>query len=491
MGRIERQSILNTIITYAGMALGYVNTGLLFPNLLETEQVGTVNLLIVIATLFAQLAALGFPNTTLKFFPFFRTANGQHHGYLAMFCLVTLAGFTLFAALTWLFRERIAVFFNASPMLMEYFWYVLPLGFFTLYYNVLMTYLRSHHNTVMPSFFKDFLLKVMVTLSIALYAFGLVDFPTFVLVYVLVNISVTFMLLAYTWRTGELKFSRFRLPPSVTFKALLVYSLFALLGNSSQLLTGKVDAIILASLMDEHYVGIYVTAFSFISAIEVPWRSMSKIASPQVAEYWSKNDMAQMQRLYKRVSLINTIVATALFVGLWSNLHNVFRLIPEDYAAGYSVILIVGIGKMVDLITGLNGIIILTSDKYRWDLIFNLLLVGLVIGLDYALIPKYGIDGAAFGTMIALVLFNLSRLFFVQLFYKMNPLDWKLLMVLIIGGIALIPGLLIPPMPLVIDIVVRSLIVSIIFFGAVYLLKISDDANRVGDRVLRWVGMKR
>jgi O-antigen/teichoic acid export membrane protein len=390
-----------------------------------------------------------------------------------------------------IFKEQMVPDSEKASLLIQYFWYLLPLTFFTVYYNVLMAYLRSLHLTVMPSFYKEFLVKILITLSISAYALGLVDFQTFVMLYVAVNISATFMIMAYAWRIGQLRFTRFRIPTSLTFRILLVYGVFALLGNSSSMLTGKLDGIILWDLKGEYWVGIYATVFTLISAIEIPTRSMYKIASPQVAEYWSKHDMPRLAHLYKRVSLINTILGTILFIGIWINLDNIFAFVPASYAEGRYVILIVGVGKLFDLVTGLNGIIILTSDKYRWDMLFNLLLVGLVIGLDYALIPEYGIEGAAIGTMIALIAFNVSRLSFVQYFYKMHPFSWRIVLVLLIGGIALLPGLFIPRMPVIVDLPVRSAVVSVIFFGGVYLLKVSDDVNRVGNRMLEWVGFGR
>jgi O-antigen/teichoic acid export membrane protein len=452
-----------------------------------------VNVIVTISALYAQFAALGFANVTLKFFPFFRSRPQQHHGYLTLISAVSLGGFVLFGGLLLIFKRQVVDFFEGSPAVLDYLWYVIPLTLFALFYNVLFSYLRSLNNTVMSSLLKDFVQKVLISLCIGLFAFKLVDFPTFVVIYVGANVIITLLLLIYTWRIGELHFApKVTMPGSLHFKPMLVYGLLAFLGNAGSFITGKVDTLILTRLTsDLGVVGVYATVFAIISAIEIPSRSMYKIASPQVAEYWASKNMRGLERLYKRTSLINTIIASILFIGIWVNVDNILSLMPPAYAAGKWVILILGIGKLFDLMTGLNGFILLTSDRYKWDFAFNITLVGLVIGLDYWLIPIYGIEGAAIGTMLALVLFNLSRVFFVLYFYKMHPFGWRIAVVLLIGGLALLPGLLLPQMPLLIDIFVRSSIVSIIFFSILYFLRISEDANRVGNRILRWVGMGR
>ena len=491
MGRIKRQSIFNTIIGYVGMVLGYVNTVLLLPKFFATEEVGLVAILINVAALFAQFAALGSHNVMLKYFPLFRNPDSQHSGFLMFNMLLSLAGFVLLSIVALVFKNNIYTFFAAnSPLFLAYAWYILPLAFFTLYYNVLMSYLRSLHNTVVPSFIRDFLLKILVTGSISLFVFGLVDFRQFVFMYCAVNIAVTFVLAAYTWRIRELHLRlRLTIPQSLTIRAIMIYGLFAFLGNVGSFLAGKIDSVILADLMGLHEVGIYMTVFTIISAIEIPTRSMYKIAVPQVAELLSANDMERLGALYKRVSLINTVIGSILFIGIWVNVDNMFALIPDVYANGRWVVLLVGIGKLFDLVVGLNGVILLTSDRYKWDIGFNMLLVGLVIGTDYWLIPIYGINGAAIGTMGSLIVFNLSRLVFVRYFFGIHPFQWKVALVLVIAGIALAPGMLIPQMPVLIDVFVRSLAVSAVFFGLVYFLKVSADINRVGDQVLWRLGV--
>ncbi|HEY9113717.1 MAG TPA: hypothetical protein VIN10_03400, partial [Bacteroidales bacterium] len=97
MGIIQKQSISGTIYSYIGVLLGFVITGLLFPRVFTTDEVGLLRVLISYSTLLAQFAGLGFSAVTVKLFPFFHSEKKNHHGFLGLVSLVSLFGFLLAA----------------------------------------------------------------------------------------------------------------------------------------------------------------------------------------------------------------------------------------------------------------------------------------------------------------------------------------------------------------------------------------------------------
>ncbi len=64
--------------------------------------------------------------------------------------------------------------------------------------------------------------------------------------------------------------------------------------------------------------------------------------------------------------------------------------------------LFIGLGRMVDLVTGINGTILGTSPKYKYELYFSVTLAILTVVTNYMLIPQYGINGAAFATFLSM-----------------------------------------------------------------------------------------
>ncbi|MBB6610439.1 oligosaccharide flippase family protein [Pontibacter sp. Tf4] len=478
--QLQREGIWNTIISYAGIAIGYVNVLILFPNILDEEQVGLTRLLLTIAEMFAQFAALGFVNMSVRYFPYFRNKEKQHHGFLFVLLSVPMFGFALMTALFIIFKPVVADYYREnSSLLLDYYYYIIPLAFFTLLFNLFTAYLRSLFKTIVSSFVKDFLSRVLILVLLLAYSFGWMDFEMFVLLYVAANSAIALVLIGYTmW------LKQFHIRPAfseavsiVPFREMLFFGLFTFMGNISVTIIKSVDQVMISSvsLSDN---GIYTTAFYMTSAIVTPALAIFKIAFPQVAEFWKERNMPGMAKFYKQITLINLIIGLLLFIGIWANLDNLFSFMPDTYSAGKYVVLFLAIARLVDLATGINGIILATSDKYRWDLLFNIVLAGLTIWTNSIFIPLYGMNGAAFATMLSLVFINLLRMFFVLWAYKMQPFAWSSLGITIIALVALGVSYLIPYLGNVyLDIAVRSIVITIVYSALTLGFKVYPDLN--------------
>ncbi|GAB3197236.1 O-antigen/teichoic acid export membrane protein [Pontibacter aydingkolensis] len=477
---LQREGIWNTVVSYAGILIGFVNAIYLFPNYLDEEQVGLTRLLISISMMFAQFSALGFVNMSVRYFPYFRSKEQKHHGFLFLLLSVPMLGFAFISALFLLLKPVVMDYYDGegSRLLIDYYYYIIPLALFTLFFNLFTAYLRSLFKTIVSSFVQDFLLRILTTLLISVYAFGWIDFHQFVQLYIGINSAIALVLVVYTLWLKQL----FILPnwsglKMIPLREMLYYGFFTFLGNISVTIITTVDQVMIGSysLSDN---GIYTTAFFMTSAIMIPARSIFKIAFPQVAEYWKEQDMVKMEKLYKQITVINMIVGLLLFIGIWANIDNLFSFMPDTYRAGKYVVLFLSMARIVDLATGINGIILATSEKYRWDLLFNVVLAGLTIWTNYIFIPLYGIEGAAMASMISYVVINLARLFFVQWVYKIQPFALSSVTITVIAGVALGASYLLPYLGNVfLDLLVRSAIITAIYGGLMISLNVYPEMN--------------
>ena len=72
MGIIAKQSIQGTIVTYLGVAVGFVTTFFVLTRFLSAEEIGLARVLIDAATLFIGLAQLGTSSSIIRFYPHFK-----------------------------------------------------------------------------------------------------------------------------------------------------------------------------------------------------------------------------------------------------------------------------------------------------------------------------------------------------------------------------------------------------------------------------------
>ena len=241
----------------------------------------------------------------------------------------------------------------------------------------------------------------------------------------------------------------------------------------------------ITALVGLKFVAVYSVAFFIGQFIFMPFKSIQKIMQPMVATAWKDENLEKIDQLYKQSSVTLLIAGTYLLLGIWCNIENILILLPEDYQTVKYVVLVIGLGKLFNMATGVNQDIIATSKAYRWALYFMVFLVAIAIGLNLWLIPIYGILGAALATSVSVILFNTIKLIFIYWKWKLQPINRGFFIVAIIGLVVWGLNLLIPQLghP-ILDILIRGGFVTVAFVFPVYFLKISTDVNSAIDIAL-------
>lgn len=491
MGIILRQSVQNTIISYIGVALGFVVTIWLYPQILTAEQYGLTRVLLSLAMVSTQFANLGMKNTIIRYFPFFRDKDKNHHGFLFLSLIIPLIGLLFLSVLLVLFRSNIIRYFiERSELLVEFYWFILPLAFFILFFHVLTSFIQALYDTVMSSFLMNIAVRILVVLALITYSLGWISFEQFIFIFVLNYAIILLALIIYLFKITSVS-----LKPNFSFlrkplvKSIFNYSMFAFFGGVASILVSNIDIIMLSSMAGLEETGIYAIAFYIGSAITITRTSIYKISSPVIADAFKEKDYNLIEDIYRRSSLNQIIAGGLLFCGVIANLENLINLLPPAYSGGALVIIIIGVANIFDMATGINGGIILNSKHYRFDLWSTLFLIVVTVALNYLLIPVYGIVGAAIGTASAIFLYNSLKVIFVWIHFSMQPFKWQMLLVLLIGGLTLLLSFQIPFVRnLFLDILIRSVIVTILYLVPILTLKISDDLNNLAAESLKRIG---
>ena len=492
MGIIQKQAIKGTFYSYLGVLVGFVTAGLLFPLILTTNEIGLVNLLVSFSVLFAQFASLGFTNVINRLFPYFRDERKGHNGFLSVSILLSLGGFVLslilFEALKpMLIRNNI----EDSTLFVDYINYILPLIFFTLFFNLLDNYNKAIYDAVLGTFLKEFLQRVFILISLGLYFFNLVGIHRFIQLYIISVSSPTVVLLIILFLRGEVKLIA---PSKMLFskemiKEMVSLSLYGIIAGFSTLAILHIDRILVNKFLGLSATGIYATNFFFATLVIIPSRALLKISVTVIADSWKNNDLANIFLIYKKSVINQGIISMLILIGLWINIHNIYRILPEEYASGKWVILFVAIANMLTMSTGVSASIIATSVHYRVLTYFIIVFFILIIALNYLLIPILGISGAGLTFLVATLIYNLMRYVFVYRKFGMNPYNSKYALLVLISVItAIISGLVPEFKSLIADIFVRSALAIAIFVPAVYFGNISEDVKSIIDTVIGYAG---
>ncbi|MAE07128.1 MAG: polysaccharide biosynthesis protein [Bacteroidetes bacterium] len=480
MGIIKKQSISGTIYSYVGVVLGFITTGLLYPQIFTTEEIGLLRILVSYSLLFAQFAGLGINTVTIKLFPYFRNYERKHHGYLGLALLVSTVGLIISVAAFVLLKSSILDTDNeGADLFAHYFYYIVPLIIFTLLFNVFDTYYRVLYNAVKGIIYKEVIQRILILILIVLFFVNIIDFHQAVILYTIALISPTILLflsLIYNkqlFLNIDLSF----VDRKLSYEMMNV-GVFGILASFSAVLVMTIDTIMVERILGLSSLGVYTITFFFGALILVPLRTMGKISSVVIADAWRENDINVINQIYKKSSISLSVIGLLLFIGIWGNIDNILHIITDKYLSGKYVILFIGIASLFDIALSISPHIIVNSKHYRYLTYFLIIFAILLIVSNYILIPIYGIVGAAIATLISKFIYNIIKYLFLYSKYKLQPFNFKTVLVYLIAIVAYGVSLLLPEQRnYIVDILLRSSIITIIFMVPVYYFKISTDIN--------------
>jgi O-antigen/teichoic acid export membrane protein len=189
-----------------------------------------------------------------------------------------------------------------------------------------------------------------------------------------------------------------------------------LVGNLGSKLGERVNSVMLGTISTLSNAGIYSVAFFISDSIDAPRRAISRISSPLLADKWKEGKMDEIEELYKKSSLNQLIVGVALLLAVWVSVDDIFRWMPngEVFQEGKYVILIIGIARLVDMVTGVNTEIISYSLFYRYNFYLVIFLGLSNVVFNLLLIPIFQLNGAALATLASLTLYNLLKFIIIH-----------------------------------------------------------------------------
>lgn len=481
MGFIQKDALRTMIITYLGLLLGYLNKGILFVLILSTEEIGLINLIVSVGLLFAQLSNLGAINAITKFLPFFRDNSEQKQSFLQLNIIFVFAGILLFTSIILLLRGQIVNYYSEkSALFVDYYYWIIPIGIANVFFLVFETYLRSLFKNILSVFLYEFLLRVIVTILLTLLAFDFLNFNQFFVIHALVYFIPSFILFVYLYRINELKFTSATLKISRKFKKIIFsFSLFSYSNSIGVLIVMTMDAMMITYYLGLKETGVYTTIIYLTSALQIPYKSLMRVSTPLIPQYWKEKNLDKIAELYKKVSTISLIVGLFMFLLIWTSRYELFSFLPSEFLVGIWVFLFLMIGRILDMYFGLNGWIFITSKKYKYDLVFTFILLILVFILNVLLIPIYGIIGAAISTGFALIVYNLGRMLFVYFVYDIHPFKWNQLKIILLFfavciGLENIPSIFNNRIS---DFLMNSIFVTVTFLLPIYLLNLEPEIN--------------
>lgn len=233
------------------------------------------------------------------------------------------------------------------------------------------------------------------------------------------------------------------------------------------------DILMLGLLREASEVGIYSAAVRTAFAANMIVAAANQIFAPTISHLYHQGDLPHLQALFKTVSKWMFLATLPVVMILLLLSEEILRLFGPTFAAGKTALMILALTQLVDASTGASTFMLTMSGRLKL-MVFNTgAAFVLNVALNALLVPRYGMEGAAAATFLALGAFQLLALVQTRWTMGMHPYNLGYLKPLAAGIVAFaVVGVVkswVGEMPYLLAIVAYSVGYAVLYLGALFM----------------------
>jgi len=208
----------------------------------------------------------------------------------------------------------------------------------------------------------------------------------------------------------------------ISFSKILNYSWPLSINSIMLLFMGQIDFLFLGYYRSSTEVGVYRVYIYLAVILALVMQSFAKIYKPVISEQIARHNPSRVNFVFKRVSKwIFIINAFGMMIFLIFG-HDIIRIFfTEKYLVAPAALLIFVAGRFVNSAFGPEGMTLEAFGNTKLLMINSLIMVATNLGLDFWLVPKYGIYGAAIATSVSGILGGAAGLIEIYWLYRIQP----------------------------------------------------------------------
>ena len=476
MGIVVRQSFLNLISIGIAFLIGAVNTLYLYPTFLGSKLQGLIIALLAISNLLQPFISFGTQHAVIRYYSKYNKKTDKD-GLLTLSIIIPLVIVILFVPIFFTYYDQIRLYlFQSDQSLSKYAYVILFIAVSTSFFEVFYSWLRVKLKSVFGNFLKELYPRLLIAFLLISYSYGILNFENFVLFLIYGYYLRLLIVIIYSFYINR---PRISFAFKSDFKEIFKYCLLIFLSGAASSIILDIDKSMLSSILTVENVAYYSVAVFIAAVIEIPGRAMFQILSPVVADAINKNHFKKLEGLLKKSSTNLVLVASLFFLLINLNLNDFYEMLNQDgYSIGIPIVIIVSFGKLYSMSIGCINNIISNSKYYYYTFWFSLFSSILAVVLNIYLITEYGIVGAAYATLIVLIIMNSLKLYLIKVKFNIHPYskDTVKIIVLSILGFVIFSNLKLDFDPFL-NIIVKSSLVLILYTLSAYIFRLSDDVN--------------
>ncbi|MBT8254152.1 MAG: flippase [Flavobacteriaceae bacterium] len=398
------------ILRITGMVLTYV--GILFiTNVYGAEVYGRFSLVQTLLQLIILLFSMGLGTAIIKltsdqnFFSGTRPINTYLKNAIGLILISSMVCSALLVVL----KSVLAVKIFNDPGLIPYLKYLSYFVFFGIYHAFIMGFIQAKGK------FVKFGLNMYVT-PYLLFLGALIAGTFFKHSEELI---IFFFILSFTvvslFMTTEIPWRSLNVRKKIPLKNLLDLSIPMMFSAAFIFIANWTDVFMLGAMVNKTDLGVYNAAYKLAIIAVVVINAVNTVLGPKISQLYGQNNIDQIKVEVKQATKLITYLTIPIVLVLILYRKPLLGFFGPEFIAAESALVIISMGLLFNALSGSVGQVLNMTNHQK--ALRNITIIGASsnVLLNYVLIKKMGIEGAAIASLITNVLINIICLIYIKI----------------------------------------------------------------------------
>jgi O-antigen/teichoic acid export membrane protein len=194
----------------------------------------------------------------------------------------------------------------------------------------------------------------------------------------------------------------------------ITYSITIILGGVMSLIISYIDIVMIEAMLTKTDVGIYKVGTELAQLPSMFLRIVNTVFPPLISKLYHEGKVDEVRKLYEKLTRLLFLVSSLVILMILIFSEPILKLYGPLYLQGKQVLIYRSIGQLVNASVGSVWYIIIMTGHPKIRFVGVLLSAIINVVLNMIFIPIWGIDGAAFASMISTIFINILGFFIVK-----------------------------------------------------------------------------
>ncbi len=409
-------SSISFIFKISGMLFSYAAM-LFITNKYGAEEWGVFSICFTLLSMVILIPKFGFDNALVRIITALNSTGKSEEirGVLKKAVTISFLISLIVIILIQVFAEQLIFIVLKEPKIEPYITLISLIIIPTVILAIISATFQALKKTMLFLLFQSTLINIIFLLLLILFYFIGLKIKIFETFLYATLVSFLFSTIPFLRVLRSMSEKNKIISTTYTYKSIASISLPMMLSSSFALLMGWSDILMLSHYNSASDVGIYSSALKLAALSRIFLFSINAIATPKFVEFHSNNNITRLEDTVKKSTKMIFLTTTPILLILIIFSKDILGFFGSEFTIGYLALTYLCLARFINAISGSVGYIMQMTDQQRTYQ--NIIIIAFLINLmlNFLLIPKYGFNGAAIASSIAMVFWNITLVIIIKI----------------------------------------------------------------------------